>query len=254
LNSDKALNENSVMQSIDQIVGGNSGTYWDSIKQYVHPVTVDDEAQIAGYELLLSYLAGIALAWQKFCSSSELAEVAANNYSANLSRASVLLPIIAGSNASFMAAMDSVGFTQSERRSSSAKFSTLSRDDLAFNNSIKYSLADITVNDLNDWIDRFANVESPSLLATSGRYGLESVVDQADTLFWVIGLPFYTLFAATNNSGTSNGSSSLLQEILSYERVKQSLRELLAHLKDLADLACPPSDKGGADRVRDEGG
>lgn len=245
------------------------------IKKNVHPVTVDDEAQLAGYELLLNYIVGLVWAWLRF-RSTEIAETASDNYSARLSRASVLLPIIADSNASLMAAMDSVGFTQNERRSSSAKFSSLKPDPgpvleliqppTSDRENIPYSLADITVNDLNDWIDRFASVESPSILASSGRYGLETVVDQADTLFWVIGLALYTLSekedqpltkltspAAESGEAenvvdmqqivtpeTGSGQSSLLQEIFTYERVKQSLRELLFYLKDLADLACPP--------------
>jgi hypothetical protein len=233
------------------------------IRTNVQPVTVDDEAQLAGYELLLDYVVGLLLAWWKF-QSTEIAEVSANNYSANLSRASVLLPIIADSNASFMAAMDSVGFTQNERRSSSAKFSSLKpQNSLTLpeanpaHTAIDYSLADITVNDLNDWIDRFASVESPSLLAASGRYGLDFVIDQADTLFWVIGLALYTLSSKEEDSpadtdkpkqvspaGNGSESSSLLQEILSYERVKQALRELLSYLKDLADLTCSPSTNG----------
>jgi hypothetical protein len=83
------------------------------------------------------------------------------------------------------------------------------------------------------------------------------VIDQADTLFWVIGLALYTLSSKEEDSpadtdkpkqvspaGNGSESSSLLQEILSYERVKQALRELLSYLKDLADLTCSPSTNG----------
>jgi hypothetical protein len=78
-------------------------------------------------------------------------------------------------------------------------------------------LTKITVNDLNSWIDRFASIESPSILAAAGQFGLDSVTDQADTLFWVIGLVLdYILY---NDDGKN--STLLLKEILSYERVKQ---------------------------------
>jgi hypothetical protein len=157
------------------------------------------------------------------------------------------LPVIAGSNTSFMAAMDSIGFTESERRSESARFSslndgkqlTLSLDKSIYpltyvspKGGLEVCLPQITVNDLNSWIDRFASIESPSILAASGQFGLDLVTDQADTLFWVIGFVlYYILFDEEGKT-----SCKPLKNILSYERVQQSLRELLSHLKDLADL------------------
>jgi hypothetical protein len=197
------------------------------------PVTADDEAQIAGYQLLELYLQQLETTWKNFDRCSSRSQI---SYSRNLSTASVLLPVIAGSNTSFMAAMDSIGFTESERRSESARFSSLNNDKLYLlleDLHISFFLPEITVNDLNSWIDRFASIESPSILAASGQFGLDSVTDQADTLFWVIGLVLdYILF---NEDGKT--SCKPLKNILSYERVQQSLRELLSHLNDLAKLA-----------------
>jgi hypothetical protein len=147
--------------------------------------------------------------------------------------------VLADSNASFMAAMDSIGFTQSERRSDTALFSQLGSS-VNLNEIIRPVLQnvslgsvpvpDITVNDFNDWVDRFTTIEAPSILTTSGKFGLDFVTDQADTLFWVIGI---VLYALKNNS---NGGSPLLDKVLSYERVKQTLSELLFQLNSLADL------------------
>jgi hypothetical protein len=81
-----------------------------------------------------------------------------------------LLPTIAEGNNNFMAALDSIGFTETERRSSASRFTSLGNDP-------KLALPDLTVNDLNEWIDRFASLEAPRYLADSGQYGLESVTD-----------------------------------------------------------------------------
>ncbi len=209
-------------------------------------VTTKDEAQVAAFELIQNYVDTLNGFWTKYLGAS-VSEQESGSYSDKLSRSSVLLPVIADSNASFMAAMDSIGFSESERRTESARFSTLSDfpDQSLFlglgqDLSLQFVLPRITVNDLTDWIDRFSSIEAPDILATSGRYGLEFVADQADTLFWVIGLILdYIQFGipADVREGSQLERNPLLKQLLSYERVNQTLRELLSQLKVLADLS-----------------
>ncbi|NEQ25824.1 MAG: hypothetical protein F6K28_43570, partial [Microcoleus sp. SIO2G3] len=173
-------------------------------------VTTEDESQVAAFELVKSYASTLEEIWKKYTQITG-SERVSGSYSDRLSRVSVMLPVIADSNASLMAAMDSVGFTESERRSNAAAFNSLTEATFNLNLSnpngqiittdpsatinqlgrIDLTLPNITVNDFSDWIDRFTTLEAPSLLSTSGRYGLEFVTDQADTLFWVIGLLWY---------------------------------------------------------------
>lgn len=133
-----------------------------------------------------------------------------------------------------MAAMDSIGFTASERRSEVAKFSklgTTTKINLRLQNQsseFTLTLPNITVNDFNEWVERFATLEAPSILSTSGKFGLDFVADQADTLFWIIGI---VLFQIKNNT------TDELSKELSFERVKQTLNELLFQLSTLADFA-----------------
>lgn len=213
------------------------------------PVTADDEAQVAALELLKNYVKTLRDIWARFQESSQSEQVS-GRYSERLSRASILLPVIADSNASFKAAMDSIGFTESERRSDAALFTSLgspAQFQLSINTAVSditicdVLLPDITVNDFNEWVDRFTTIEAPSILATSGRFGLDFVTDQADTLFWVIG--FVLDYINFDRNGLQE---RLLEKILKFERVKQSLTELLFQLDTLADFGVVDDGQPGA--------
>jgi hypothetical protein len=230
-----------------------------SRNEEVFPVTADDEAQVAAFELLNNYVGTLELFWQLFLRQSP-SEQLSDNYSARLSRVSVLLPVIADSNASFMAAMDSIGFSESERRSDAALFTSLGPatnkctvdstksegfrliPNDVFNKCVP--LPDITVNDFNEWVDRFATIEAPSILASSGRFGLDFVTDQADTLFWVIGFVLYFI-----NENLNQEREPFLEKVLTFDRVKQTLSELVFQLDTLADFGVPDSDDGNNPQI-----
>jgi hypothetical protein len=214
----------------------------------VFPVTLSDETQVAGFELLRNYAETLRTIWNQFAETNNVELTVTGRYSERLSRSYIMLPVISDSNTSFMAAMDSIGFTASERRSDAALFSVLGTPrnldtdnrnqtiiDLPFRISegetsrFSLLLPDITVNDFNEWIERFASLEAPSILSTSGQFGLDFVTDQADTLFWVIGIVLSEIKQAASNS-------LLLKKVLSFERVQQTLSELLFQLDTLADL------------------
>lgn len=227
-------------------------------------VTAEDEAQVAAYELLKDYVTKLLKqAWNSYISVGD-AEKASNNYSDRLSRVNVMLPVIVSSIASVMDAMDSVGFTASERRADDSLFSQLNSQKISLGIPQKVTLSmlvdrgfttrdtpdgteyainfivlpRITVNDFNEWVDRFANLEAPSILSSSGRFGLDFVTDQADTLFWVIALVLDYLKSNLAARGTSLG------RILEFDRVKQSLIELVSQLKSLADLGVADARSG----------
>lgn len=241
---------------LDRVLLGNSGE--------VFPITLYDETQVAGFELLKNYANLFRTIFAQFVKDNEFEIKVTGRYSERLSRAYILLPVISDSNTSFMAAMDSIGFTASERRSDAALFSLLGNpqpppgtDPNAINitlpvfsgnpdTTFSVPLSDITVNDFNEWVERFATLESPSILSASGQFGLDFVTDQADTLFWVIGLVLSLTLASDPDLG-------LLDQLFSFERVKQTLNELLFHLDSLASFAIGstapqlfiPSDQGG---------
>jgi hypothetical protein len=203
-------------------------------------VTTEDESQVAAFELVKSYASTLYEIWKKYTENTE-SERVSGNYSERLSHVSVMLPVIADSNASLMAAMDSVGFTESERRANVAAFNNLGDSSFTLNFDVllqpfRLTLPDITINDFSEWIDRFTTLEAPSILSTSGRYGLEFVTDQADTLFWVIGLLWY--YFKNNN----DAKGRYLGRILSFDRVNQCLNELIFQLNALADLSVPLSE------------
>jgi hypothetical protein len=215
------------------------------------PVTVSDETQVAGYQLLLNYVKTLQDIWQRFTPITDIEANVTGRYSERLSRVNIMLPVIADSNISFMSALDSVGFTQSERRSDAALFNTLNiptMDGVEVNTGstlgatveretgvtlITLTLPDMTVNDFDEWVDRFTTMEAPSLLSESGQFGLDFVTDQADTLFWTIAAVLYAIQEVPSNQ------SKLLGKLLSFERVQQTLSELVFHLDTLADLGVP---------------
>lgn len=213
----------------------------------VFPVTLSDETQVAGFELLKNYAEALRTIWDQFIKTTGVEKTVTGRYSERLSRSYIMLPVISDSNASFMAAMDSVGFTASERRSDAALFSIFGTPQTGteppnattislpfFSTSVADTtfsllLPDITVNDFNEWVERFATLEAPSILSASGQFGLDFVTDQVDTLFWVISIVLSAVQDDTSNC-------LLLDKVLSFERVQQTLNELLFQLDTLADL------------------
>jgi hypothetical protein len=93
-------------------------------------------------------------------------------------------------------------------------------------------LPDITVSDLQDWLNRFSTMEAPGALTSV--YGIDFVTDQADRLFWTIA-PIVG-YLKTTRSLNPSGQSTLAQ-ILSNERVGLAFDNLLSQLNALADLA-----------------
>jgi hypothetical protein len=216
------------------------------------PVTINDETQIAGYGLLISYVRTLKDIWQRYAPPDTRIETEiTGRYSERLSRTQIMLPVISDSNASFMAAMDSVGFTESERRSDAALFTTLISpgiieistnetriDGINITINSNVILPSMTVNDFDEWIERFTTLEAPSLLSTSGQFGLDFVTDQADTLFWTIASVLYSITPQKSDSNPNlhQNQSKLLGKTLSFERVQQTLSELVFQLNTLANL------------------
>jgi len=211
------------------------------------PATLDDEAQIAGFDLLLSYAKLLYAAWQEYDADGGADTLGFPNFSERLARSSTLLSVIAQGNGNFMAAMDAIGFAETERRSSAVRFSDIALLDTlpvftiapaspgtpAAPSLPSPSLPDMTVYDLTDWIDRLAAIEGPRVLADSGQYGLSFVTLQADTLFWQI-LP---ILAYTRTSSVDLNASQFLVQVLTHERVSWALDDLLTQLNALANLA-----------------
>ncbi len=210
------------------------------------PATLDDEAQIAGFDLLLSYAKLLYAAWQEFDADDGADTLGFPNFSERLARSSTLLSVIAQGNENFTAAMDAIGFAETERRSSAVRLRDIANFDELPKFTIPLSggggpgpalpaltLPDLTVYDLTDWIDRLAAIEGPRVLADSGQYGLSFVTLQADTLFWQI-LP---ILAYTKSSSVDLNASQFLVQVLTHERVSWALDDLLTQLNALANLA-----------------
>jgi hypothetical protein len=217
--------------------------------------TDEDEAQTASFALLQSYtntIREIAIAFFK----TDRSDLTFFSLSERVERATIVLPIISQANVDFEAAMDSVDFPESDRRSVATKFTELA--DFTFtikvgDDAVDISLEqpDITVYDLTEWFGRFANSEGPSSLADSGQYGLDFVTDQADTLFWVIA-PIVGHFrtTATGTSTPTSAGSTTLEQVLSNERVIWSLNNLLTQLNALANLGVPGEKKNPVRRPK----
>lgn len=197
------------------------------------PSTLADEAQIAAYELLQSYVTNLSDIWNRFM--PELEAVGSPLFSERISRASVLLTVIGEGNNNWMAAMDSIGFTENERRSKATKLNLLQGFSLIPPGSgLDLGLPDMTVNDLNEWLDRYASLEGPTMMSDSGLYGLEFVTDQADQLFWTMAGIVGFIKTADVTSATNK---PVLVQAMMHERVSWALDDILNQLKSLADLA-----------------
>jgi hypothetical protein len=198
------------------------------------PVSISDESMIAGYELLRNYTQQLRQIWNQFENSDR--GVNSFSLSERIERAYLMLPIVSQSNNEFEAALESVGFLETERHSVALKFTQLS--DYATNLVTEGRLRqeDITVYDLTEWLDNFASLEGPVVLADSGQYGLDFVTGQANSLFFVVA-PVIGHLRTTRTPGAS--SRARLEQVLSNERVLWALDNLLNQLNGLADLAAP---------------
>ena len=222
---------------------------------------LDDENQTTKFGLLSSYTKSISQTWADYYQAEKSSKI--YSLSEKVDRARVLLPIVSQATIDFSDALESVGLSESERRSRASLFSTLNVDavvdavkkqntDTAETRSYERTtgpsqgtsarvvertpigkwLPDITVSDLVDWLDRFSNMEAPSALEST--YGIDFVTNQSDRLFWTIA----AIVAHLKTTGSfSQGGKSMLEQILSNERVSWSLDNLLSQLQALADLA-----------------
>ncbi|MEC4812574.1 MAG: hypothetical protein SAK29_04775 [Scytonema sp. PMC 1069.18] len=199
-------------------------------------VNINDEDQITQYELLKTYIQMLEQAWDKYYAGGRASH--SSSLSERIDRARVLLPVLSQGKTDFSNALESVGLSESERRSRASRFSILAtspieveRDPRTASNLSAW-LPDITVSDLIDWLDRFANMEAPSTL--DNAYGIDFVTDQADRLFWTIApiVVHLKIWTPLNSS-----SRSTLEQILSNERVTWALDNLLTQLNELANLA-----------------
>ena len=198
----------------------------------VQPATVDDEAQIAGFTLLQNYASTLSQAWNTYYQFDTLSGTSFS-LSERVERANILLPVVAQANNDFEAAMDSVNFTETDRRSMAARFDTLAG--IVPVTLLPEPLLDMTVYDLTDWIDRYST-EGLGILADSGQYGLNFVTDQADSLFWAVAPVVAAIQYTEQHFGTS-ANSLMLEQVLSNERVLFALNNLLSQLNSLADLS-----------------
>ncbi len=212
--------------------------------------TDDDEAQTAAFNLLKNYTDTLRSIWLTFYNNDKSSDFF--SLSERVERALVVLPIVARANEDFKDAMDSVDFTENERRSVATKFNDLV--DLTVNLlGVDTSLQqpDITVYDLTEWVDRFANSEGPGSLAAAGQYGLNFVTDQADRLFWVIA-PIIGHFRTVITSSPSS-SGTTLEQVLSNERVIWAMNNILTQLHALANLNVAGEGKNPLKRRNNQG-
>lgn len=205
------------------------------------PVTVEDEEQITKFRLLKSYLENLSEAWTEYYDRDRSERL--NSLSIKVDRARTLLPIVSQANLDFSNALESVGLSQSERRSRASLFSAIDLPPILPSNSqlrlvagsdpsfLATWLPTITVNDLIEWLDSYSNIEAPGSL--NSTYGIDFVTDQANRIFWTVApVVAHIKFIPPNPSG-----SSMLKQILSNERVTWALDNILSQLNALADLA-----------------
>jgi hypothetical protein len=208
---------------------------------------VGDETQTANFQLLLNYAQVLTSIWNTFKQTEGVTPTF--SLSELVERANVILPVIAQGTIDLEAALDSVGFSKNEQRSLAAKLTTLDTSQLTasplpprfkgkfeYPKDLGFQLPDITVHDLIDWLDHFASDEGPAALTASGNFGLTFVTGQADNLFWTVVPVVYALQVSDSSHSTSR---LMLIQVLSNERVRWALDNLLEQLKVLADLACP---------------
>jgi hypothetical protein len=190
-------------------------------RRLVTPATASDESMVAGFELVTRYVQSMRAAWNDYNQPGRSLRFPV--FTQRLQRASVLLSVIGDGVTNLLSAMDSIGFTDSERRSRAASFKTLGPN-----------LPDITVADYADDVDALANINGPTYLADSGQYGLGLVTHEAHNLFNILGV----VLPQVRAGGVAILSTlPPVAQVLTHDRVSWALDDLLGQLNELANQA-----------------
>jgi hypothetical protein len=206
------------------------------------PVTFSDEQQIAGFKLVVTYVGQLESAWRHYLGRRQNAFEAYPLFTERLARASQMLGVIAQANVNFMAAMDSVGFPEAERRSAASRFEYLDSGlhghagltKLAALVGGKLMYSTMTVYDYTAWVEKLTRYDGPRYLTDSGQVGLEFVTAQADKLFCTIAPVLYFALSSANQSFLTQ---PIVAQVLRHERVTWAMSDLFSQLDVLADLA-----------------
>jgi hypothetical protein len=206
-------------------------------------ITLTDELLIASFDLLTGYVTTLRQLWVAFLAARPPFNVLTNLPLVDrLARASVMLPLIEGGNRTFLSVLETVGFTDAERRSEGARLIRLDPAQLLPAPPLtmlpRYTLAGLT-----DWIERFTTIEGPSLLASAEQDGFDATVDQAHILFMVLSTVVTEVRAmqaaliAAAPIPVMLTADSALALALADERVSRILDDLVFQVLTLADLA-----------------
>jgi hypothetical protein len=207
------------------------------------PDTFSDEQQIAGYKLVIGYVSQLESAWRVYLGRNYDASLSYPLFTERLARASQMLGVIAQANVNFMSAMDSVGFPETERRSSASRFEyldthirpgSLGPPRLARLIKGELSYSTMTVYDYTAWVEKLARYDGPRYLTDSGQVGLEFVTAQADKLFFTIAPVLYFALTSARQSFTTR---PIVAQVLAHERVAWAMSDLFSQLDVLADQA-----------------
>jgi hypothetical protein len=213
--------------------------------------TVQDEVQTTNYGLVKSYVEQIFTIWQENNSTLFLP---CDNYSARLEQVNVLLPVVNEANKAFVAALEAIGFSPHSQISTASNLELLSsqkedpnsagepkqKPEEKLSEEEKAAAKEeaemyapppnLTIRELDEWIDQFTALEAPAILGDAGQFGMDLVAYHADELFTVV----YSILLGMKRQHLRG---SMLVRALYHERVKWSLEDLFFHLKRLADAA-----------------
>ena len=194
--------------------------------------SLDEQKEKANRELLRRQVRNLKAAWEDYKAAvPPPAAGKPGTFSERVVEANQLLAAVAETNGNLLAAMDAIGFTVAERRISRIAagvpaLTTLGDRGLA--------PSTIVVNDLTDWIEKYATNQGPYLVDALGQPGLDLVTDEAAVLFAIVASIVIQLLAV--ELGIDATTPSVPPE-LSDERVQDELEDLLSELKRLAGLA-----------------
>lgn len=200
----------------DQI-GGTLGNLRDELglnfttQDFVN--TVEDEQDLSNFRILSDYVTSLAQSWLNNRSFFGL-DVAKPFYGTQLVLLSRQLSVVAESVDEVRFAMDSVFIGPAERQTMELHFDG---DPALF------------VEDLLNWIQRFATEEGPRLIQDGGKFGVQNT-------FFPVATQLQRL---VHNAQDPNPANISLPRGFHTTRVQRSLQELADQLQELVDLAQP---------------
>lgn len=205
-------------------------------------VTSEEAQQVASMNLLDQYAGTLSRSFDTFFMTLEGMDPSNGSFSGRLAFVSTLFSVVAASVREVEADMDAVELSQAERRTAFILDPTVPMEDASGLETFPFR---ISINSILSWVEDFASVEGPDLIAKSGLIGLTRVIGIVTVRLEPLVGELLEISKGAEGRPTANLRESSPHPGLTHSRVRNSLQQLDNQLKEFV-TALPPRFSGSS--------